>query len=88
VAVVVIGEVTYLDGSFRTGTFAVAGGGECLFIQLVNIGRNHFGDDGISIVEKPIGAGKRITPLSARVCVHIARGDGRTWSSWSQISIG
>jgi hypothetical protein len=32
-----------------TGTFAVAGGGECRFIRLVNIGRNHGGYDGLVI---------------------------------------
>jgi hypothetical protein len=34
-----------LNGSHRIGTFAVAGGEECRFIRLVQIGRNHFGDD-------------------------------------------
>jgi hypothetical protein len=38
-----------LNGRCFTGTFAVAGGGECRFIRLVNIGRNHFGDDGLGI---------------------------------------
>jgi hypothetical protein len=28
-----------------TGTFAVADGGECRFIRLVNIARNHLGND-------------------------------------------
>ena len=32
-----------------TATFAVADGGECRFIRLVNIGRNHIGDDSICI---------------------------------------
>jgi hypothetical protein len=32
-----------------TGTFAVAGGGECRFIRLVNIGRNHAGNDRLKI---------------------------------------
>jgi hypothetical protein len=32
-----------------TGTFSVAGGGECRFIRMVNIGRNHSGDDRILI---------------------------------------
>jgi hypothetical protein len=32
-----------------TGTFAVAGGGECRFIRLVNIGRNHLGNDFLAI---------------------------------------
>jgi hypothetical protein len=36
---------TQLNGERFTGTFAVAAGGECRFIRLVNIGRNHFGDD-------------------------------------------
>jgi hypothetical protein len=31
--------------SSTAGTFAVAGGGECRFIQLVNIGRNHWASD-------------------------------------------
>jgi hypothetical protein len=30
-----------LNGSFRSGTFAVAGGEKCRFVRLVNIGRNH-----------------------------------------------
>jgi hypothetical protein len=34
-----------LDDSRFTATFAVAGGWECRFIRLVNIGRNHFGDN-------------------------------------------
>jgi hypothetical protein len=34
-----------LNGKWFTATFAVAGGGECRFIRLVNIGRNHFGND-------------------------------------------
>jgi hypothetical protein len=38
-----------LNGSYFTGTFAVAGGGECRFIRLVNIGRNHWGNDHIWI---------------------------------------
>jgi hypothetical protein len=33
-----------LNGSAFTGTFAVAGGGECRFIRLVNVGRNHSGN--------------------------------------------
>jgi hypothetical protein len=38
-----------LNGAFRTGTFALTGGGECRFIRLVNIGRNHNGNDILSI---------------------------------------
>jgi hypothetical protein len=38
-----------LKGTWFTGTFAVAGVGECRFIRLVNIGRNHFGDDQLLI---------------------------------------
>jgi hypothetical protein len=34
-----------LNGYLFTATFPVAGGGECRFIRLVNIGRNHGGDD-------------------------------------------
>jgi hypothetical protein len=34
-----------LCGGFRTAKFAVAGGGECHSIRLVNIGRNHHGHD-------------------------------------------
>jgi hypothetical protein len=40
---------TQLNGKFFTATFAVADGGECRFIRLVNIGRNHYGGDGILI---------------------------------------
>jgi hypothetical protein len=38
-----------LNGKWLTDTFAVAGGGECRFIRLVNISRNHHGDDFLSI---------------------------------------
>jgi hypothetical protein len=38
-----------LNGRCSIGTCAVAGGGECRFIRLVNIGRNHLGDDGLGI---------------------------------------
>jgi hypothetical protein len=38
-----------LNGKFRTGTFGVVGGGECRFIRLVNIGRNHRGSDRLRI---------------------------------------
>jgi hypothetical protein len=34
-----------LNDSRFTGTFGFAGGGEYRFIRLVNIGRNHFGND-------------------------------------------
>jgi hypothetical protein len=34
-----------LNGKRFTGTFAVAGRGECRSIRLVNIGRNHIGND-------------------------------------------
>jgi hypothetical protein len=34
-----------LNGKLFGGTFAVAGCGECRFIRLVNIGRNHSGRD-------------------------------------------
>jgi hypothetical protein len=34
-----------LNGTYFTATFAVVVGGECRFIRLVNIGRNHNGDD-------------------------------------------
>jgi hypothetical protein len=42
-------ENDQLNGSHFAGTFAVAGGGECRFIRLVNIGRNHYGTDGLFI---------------------------------------
>jgi hypothetical protein len=38
-----------LNGFLFTGTFAVAGGGECRFIRLVNIGRTHHGNDRLNI---------------------------------------
>jgi hypothetical protein len=38
-----------VNGSSFTGTFAVAGGGECRFIWLVNIGKNHSGYDAFMI---------------------------------------
>jgi hypothetical protein len=34
-----------VNGSYFAGAFEVAGGEECRFIRLVNIGRNHFGND-------------------------------------------
>jgi hypothetical protein len=34
-----------LNGSWFAGIFPVAGGGECRFVRLVNIGRTHCGDD-------------------------------------------
>jgi hypothetical protein len=38
-----------LTGSLYAATFAVASGGECRSIPLVNAGRNHFGDGGLGI---------------------------------------
>jgi hypothetical protein len=38
-----------LNGPRFTATFPVAGGGECRFIRLVNIGRDHFGNDTLVI---------------------------------------
>jgi hypothetical protein len=38
-----------LNGSRFTSIFTVAGGGECRFIRLVNIGRNHHGSDQVMI---------------------------------------
>jgi hypothetical protein len=38
-----------LSGKWSRGTFAIAGGGECRFIRLVNIGRNHRGSGGLCI---------------------------------------
>jgi hypothetical protein len=38
-----------LNGRCFTATFAVVGGGECRFIRLVNIGRNHHEDDQLNI---------------------------------------
>jgi hypothetical protein len=38
-----------LNGNWFTGVFAVASGGECRCILLVNIGRNHFGNDRLVI---------------------------------------
>jgi hypothetical protein len=38
-----------LDGSRFAGTFRVAGAEECRFIRLVQIGRNHWGDDCLQI---------------------------------------
>jgi hypothetical protein len=34
-----------LNGDYFTCTFPVTGSGECRFIRLVNIGRNHSGND-------------------------------------------
>jgi hypothetical protein len=42
-------ENKQLDGEWFTGTFPVAGGGECRFIRLVNIGRNYAGNDALMI---------------------------------------
>jgi hypothetical protein len=41
-----------LNGPSFTGTFAVAGDRECRFIRVVNISRNHFGQDSIAIRER------------------------------------
>jgi hypothetical protein len=38
-----------LNGKSFTGRCAGAGGGECHFIRLVNIGSNHFGNDILAI---------------------------------------
>jgi hypothetical protein len=38
-----------LNGGRFTDTFAVAGGRDCRFIRLVNIGKNHGGDDCLAI---------------------------------------
>jgi hypothetical protein len=38
-----------LNGRYFPGTFAAAGSGVCRFIRLVNISRNHFGDDCLAI---------------------------------------
>jgi hypothetical protein len=38
-----------LNGYLFTATFPVVNGGECRFIRLVQIGRNHHGDDCIEI---------------------------------------
>jgi hypothetical protein len=38
-----------LNGGYFISTFAAAGDRECRFIRLVNIGRNHYGDDAIWI---------------------------------------
>jgi hypothetical protein len=38
-----------LNGSFLTATFPVADGGECRFIRLVNIGRDHHGSDSLNM---------------------------------------
>jgi hypothetical protein len=38
-----------LNGDRFTATFAVADGGKCRFIRLVNIGRNHCGNDLLAI---------------------------------------
>jgi hypothetical protein len=35
------------NSRWYTETFSVAGGGECRFIRLVKIGRNHLGDDAL-----------------------------------------
>jgi hypothetical protein len=39
----------HLNGRWFTGTFGLADCGECRFIRLVNIGRNHFGNDRLKI---------------------------------------
>jgi hypothetical protein len=46
-----------LNGYLFTATFAVAGGGECRFIRLVNIGRNHMGNDSLYITRWEIFGG-------------------------------
>jgi hypothetical protein len=46
-----------LNGWHFTGTFPVAGGGECRFIRLVNIGRNHCRNDQLRISDWGIFGG-------------------------------
>jgi hypothetical protein len=38
-----------LNGTWLTGTFALADSGECRFIRLVNIGRNHCESDQVGM---------------------------------------
>jgi hypothetical protein len=40
---------SHLNGNWLAGTFTVAGGGECRFIRLANIGRNHSDNDTVCI---------------------------------------
>jgi hypothetical protein len=46
-----------LNGNYFTATFAVSGGEECRFIRLVNIGRNHHGNDALCITAWEIFGG-------------------------------
>jgi hypothetical protein len=46
-----------LNGRWFTATFAVAGGEECRFIRLVNIGRDHYGQDRLYITAWEIFGG-------------------------------
>jgi hypothetical protein len=43
-----------LSGEYFVRTFEVAGCGECRFIRLVKIGRNHHGNDAIEISAREI----------------------------------
>jgi hypothetical protein len=43
------GDNTHLKGVYFTATLAVAGGGECRFIRLANIAKNHFGVDNLVV---------------------------------------
>jgi hypothetical protein len=56
---------TQLNGRYFTGTFAVAGRGECQFIRLVNIGRNHSGSDCLAISAWEIFDGLQEDPNAA-----------------------
>jgi hypothetical protein len=65
-----------LNGKWLTGIFKVAGGRECRFIRLVNIGRNHWGSDSIWIYAWEIFGS--LTELTADPLSPPARGGGRT----------
>jgi hypothetical protein len=58
-----------LNGKLFTGTFAVTGGGECRFIRLVNIGRNHRGNDCLWIAVWEIFGNLKEDPNATGTCL-------------------
>jgi hypothetical protein len=42
-------DTNEVNSNYFTGIFGVAGGGECRFIRLANIDKNHFANDAIYI---------------------------------------
>jgi hypothetical protein len=57
-----------LNGRSFSATFPVAGGEECRFIRLVNIGRNRYGSDGLLITAWEIFGNLKEDPNATGTC--------------------